>query len=175
MTNTTGPLLHLLADLTRDGALRERLVDHPPAVIEQYGISPDTQKLLRGGDTDQIVDQIAREARALIGRLRDQPVNVTMPWAGPAGLEVKTCAPTSGPVDSPVAVTVTGTGFDVGARLWFSAPSGYFDASDTQVSGNGTVITGQITLKTPGSYDVTVSNSATASGTLPAGYTATAK
>lgn len=177
MTNvyTNASLLHLVADLSRDPDVRDRLTQNPNAVIEEYQISPATRDLVRAGDTEKLVAVVASEAREVMARLRDRPMMAMMPWAGGI-VSVTSCSPDSGTTGAALTVEVAGTRFAPDARLCFStAPDVEVYATGTKVhtdsEGNST-ITGTIKLAVAGTYDVSVTNPDNETGILPAAFVA---
>lgn len=178
MTNVQGNkyLLQLAADLSRDPGLRDRIAKDPSAVIEEYGISSEAQAILRTRDTDQIVGEIAREAREIIARVRDQRPIVMMPWPTNQPTITPPLSPSESSVSTPISVTVHGTLFSNKATLLFSIPGATVNASNVVVNTNSegqSTMTAMVSFPTAGVYDVAVANPRGGRATLSAGFTVT--
>lgn len=170
-------LLGLIADLHRNAKLRARFEANPEAVAKQYGLSATEWNALRSPVKNQIVGAAHADLQDVLEALWfGAHATVFMPWIG-VTLKVTDVQPGSGPVGSPVPLTVTGTGFAQDARLKFSRPGitveGKVEEVVTSADGSSTM-TAVATFSTPGLYDVTVSNSATESNTLPQAFEALA-
>jgi hypothetical protein len=156
----TGYCFHLLADLSRDPALRDRLADDPSAVLGQYSVPPDKQAILRGRNIEQIVHMITREAHDLIIQLREQPRISPIPWGG-SQVEVKSVHPPRGPTHDQLTLEIRGTWFDDNAQLTFTCPqatvSGTVVSVHTEPDGHS-AMTAKALFTVAATYDVTVTN-----------------
>jgi len=171
----TGCLLHLLSDLTRDPALRDRLTQDPLAVIARYGVSPDKQAILRSRDIEQIASTIGREAKELIAQLRETSPTVMVPWPSHEIL-VKAIKPDRGATGTQLSVEVTGRQFAPAATLRFTHPGapvvrGTDIRVHTGAEGQSTMWA-KASFTKAGVYDVIVTNPDNEHGTLSAGFTA---
>lgn len=172
-THIRGRFFYLLADLSRDPKVRDRLSQDPPGLLDHYGISAEAQTVLRSGDSDQIVALISQEAHELIKNAR-QEQTVMMPWPTHV-ISVQTCSPGTGAVNTPISFTVTGTLFDKDAKLTFSNPNGSVDGYEVSVQNSGqgqSTMTAKAKFASAGTYDVIVTNPNGDNGTLPAGFSA---
>ncbi|WP_394823105.1 hypothetical protein [Pendulispora albinea] len=174
-SQSSGTLLHLLADISRDPELVERFTTDPQAVFQEYGIPSDKLALLRSRDTKGILDVITREATALLEDVKEPPIQRN-PWPI-HGIQVKSCTPNSGPVKATLELTVKGSLFAKNATLSFQTPTITVQATHVKVrtdrNGNS-VLTANAVFEQASTYDVVVTNSPGNSGTLPSGFTAKA-
>ncbi|WP_394836668.1 hypothetical protein LVJ94_07145 [Pendulispora rubella] len=174
--SASGLLLHLLADLSRDRTLVERFAVDAVAVLRDYKIADEKLDILRSRSAVRISAAIAAEVESLLPVVTKPPHEI-VGWAAPPSIHIKSIDPNSGPLNTPVPVKVTGTGFASNAILTFANPGAKVQGTGVEVTTrpNGdTVLTAKATFTVAGVYDVVVANpgSDESPGKLPQGFTA---
>jgi hypothetical protein len=177
----TTKLSRLITEAARDHEVRTRIRSDPESVFKEYGLSDPDLALLRQGDLGALAKHLPAEVfERLLDLLKklEEKAHVCMPWP-PSSITVTEITPASTPpgaLPKSVRVTITGTGFDAGAKLSFQRPSRNVNATTVSVTpGPSSSLIADVTFApgTQGCYNVVVTNKSGLSGTLSMGFTVT--
>jgi IPT/TIG domain len=147
-------LLHLFCDYVRSAEVREQFAHNPEKVLKKYDVEGPAREAVLSGNRSQVRKQLLSEVREIFDGDYLHP-NIYA-WS-PVLPKVTSFQPLSGPVDQPVDFTIKGTNFQPTAQVTFQKPGATVIAQNVTVSSSS-LITCTATFKTPGPYQLRVTN-----------------